>query len=223
MATHNEICAKDRKMFESLLAPKKQHNLNAAQDSAVPLSIILSHTLSQSLCCFLSFHVPEILGMPHWSSLEDLCREHGAMEHPSSSCWQLVAGTFNWNKSLHKICQFVAMHTHTYAHTQLHSTYHARQQPRPLAHYTHDARHAQWLGDILVAIVNTWAFLQLILSVCLPQFSICSFLLLLPPPPPRWARLGSALECRLARFYSLHCCLSATLWPDIIDWVIKEF
>lgn len=191
---------------------------------SLSLSVILSHTLSQSLCCFLSFHVPEILGMPHWSSLADLCREHGAMEHPSSSCWQLVAGTFNWNKSLHKICQFVAMHTHTYAHTQLHSTYHARQQPRPLAHYIHDARHAQWLGDILVAIVNTWAFLQLILSVCLPQFSICSFLLLLRPPPPScWARLGSTLECRLARFYSLHCCLSATLWPDIIDWVIKEF
>lgn len=44
-------------------------------------------------------------------------------------------------------------HTHTIVHT--YSTYHARQQPRPLAHYTHDARHAQWLGDILVAIVNT--------------------------------------------------------------------
>lgn len=56
--------------------------------------------------------------MPHWSSLADLCREHRAMEHPSSSCWQLVAGTFNWNKSLHKICQFVAMHTHTQTHTQ---------------------------------------------------------------------------------------------------------
>lgn len=50
MATHNEICAKDRKMFESLLAPKKQHNLNAAQDSALSLPLLFYLTHCLSLC-----------------------------------------------------------------------------------------------------------------------------------------------------------------------------
>lgn len=196
MATHNEICAKDRKMFESLLAPKKQHNLNAAQDSAVPLSVILSHTLSQSLCCFLSFHVPEILGMPHWSSLADLCREHGAMEHPSGSCWQLVAGTFNWNKSLHKICQFVAMHTHTYAHTQLHSTYHARQQPRPLAHYTHDAPccHCQYLS---LFTAHSQRLFASILDLLLPSSSASSSFPLSPTRLGSWVQISKILQLTL--------------------------
>lgn len=45
------------------------------------------------------------------------------------------------------------MGAHTHTHTDsgiMLDSHHA-----PLAHYTHDARHAHWLGDILVAIVNT--------------------------------------------------------------------
>lgn len=204
MATHNEICAKDRKMFESLLAPKKQHNLNAVQDSGLPLSVILSHTLSQSLCCFLSFHVPEILGMPHWSSLADLCREHGAMEHPSSSCWQLVAGTFNWNKSLHKICQFVAMHTHTHncAHIQYVSCsaattpispLHTRCSTRPMAR-RYPCCHCQYLS---LFTAHSQRLFASILDLLLPSSSASSSFPLSPTRLGSWVQISKILQLTL--------------------------
>lgn len=59
MATHNKICAKDRKMFESLLAPKKQHNLNAAQDCALSLSLppFMSFYLTHCLSLCAAFYL----------------------------------------------------------------------------------------------------------------------------------------------------------------------
>lgn len=141
-------------------------------------------SLLRSLCVCVSVCAPEILGMPHWSSLADL------LPQSLAKGFMLTAhgGTFNWNKSSasperrkkpKKFANLLSCPTSATPISPLHTHWHTwspRRRPRDISLRTK-------------GIVNTWAFLQLIHSQPSAHFSwLFPFPLdsplLAPPAPP---------------------------------------